>query len=134
VNSLLAEAAVDSCLRNVPFLKHLADAVPRVCHFSKSASVKFQSPLQQRYFQEMPRPMVILQQRAGHLSLALRLAPGRLGNERHVDHDRLPPCTALQPSLAKWQLLHTTLTRIAVECDRASPAFSMAIAEADFEK
>jgi hypothetical protein len=40
----------------------------------------------------------------------------------------------LQPCLAKWRLLHTTLTRIAVECDRASRALPMAIAEIDFGK
>src|SRR5512132_551649 len=39
----------------------------------------------------------------------------------------LPPCAVLQPSLVKWRLLHTTLTRIAVECDRASRALPMAI-------
>jgi hypothetical protein len=38
-------------------------------------------------------------------------------NDRHIDYVRLPPCAVLQPSLAKWRLLHTT--RIAVECDRA---------------
>ena len=78
--------------------------------------------------------MVILEQRADHLGPALRLAPGSLGNERHIDHVRLAPCAVLQPSLAKWRLLHTTLTRIAVECDRASRALPMAIAEVDFGK
>jgi hypothetical protein len=96
--------------------------------------VKFQSRLQQRHFQEMPRPMVILEQRADHLGPALRLAPGSLGNDRHINHVRLSPCAVLQPSLAKWWLLHTTLTPIAVECDRASRALPMAIAEADFGK
>ena len=67
---------------------------------------------------KMPRPTTALRQWADHLSPSLRLAPGLLGNERHVDHDRLPPCTVVQPPLAKWQLLHTTLTRIAVERDR----------------
>jgi hypothetical protein len=37
----------------------------------------------------------------------------------------------LQSPLAKGRLLHTTLTRIAVECDRVNQAFST---EADFEK
>src|SRR5512132_215079 len=74
---------------------------------------------------------VILEQRAGHLGPALRLAPGSLGNDRHIDPVRLPPCAVLQPSLAKWRLLHTTLTRIAVECDTANRALPMAIAEAD---
>jgi hypothetical protein len=96
--------------------------------------VKFQSRLQQRHFQEMRGAKITLRQRANHLSPALRLAPGRLGNERHVDHDRPSPCAVLQSPLAKRRLLHTTLTRIAVECDRVNQAFSMAIAEANFEK
>jgi hypothetical protein len=40
----------------------------------------------------------------------------------------------LQLPLEKRRLLHTSLTRIAVECDRVNQAFSMATAEADFEK
>ena len=58
----------------------------------------------------------------------------QLGNERYIDHVLLAPCAVLQPSLANWRLLHTTLTRIAVECESASRALSMVIAEIDFGK
>ena len=61
-----------------------SDPLSNTCHFPKSASVTFQSRLQQRYFQEMRESKITLRQRANHLSRALRLAPGRLGNERHV--------------------------------------------------
>jgi hypothetical protein len=67
-------------------------------------------------------------------SVAGDLALSRLGNERHVNHDRPSPCAGLQSYLTKCRLLHTTLTPIAVECGRASRAFSMAIAAADYRK
>jgi Phage integrase, N-terminal SAM-like domain len=41
-----------------------------------------------------------------------RLVPGRLGNQRHVDHARSSPCAKLRSPLAKRRILHTTLGRL----------------------
>jgi hypothetical protein len=64
-----------------------------------------------------------------------RVAPTtRVGNEQQANLDQLPHCAKLQPPLAKRRLLHTTLTKIAVECDRVNRDISTAGAAVDFGK
>src|ERR1700688_1158633 len=60
----------------------------------------------------MAGPVSALHQRPDHFGPTPRLAPGRLGNQRHVDHARSSPCAKLRSPLAKRRILHTTLGRL----------------------
>src|ERR1700722_17315498 len=60
----------------------------------------------------MAGPVSALHERPDQFSPTPRLAPGRLGNQRHVDHARSSPCAKLWSPLAKCRLLITTLGRL----------------------
>src|ERR1019366_5213140 len=83
---------------------------------------------------EMTGPVSALHERPDHFSPTPRLAPGRLGNQRHVDHDRSSPCARLRSPLAKRRMLHTTLSKIAVGCGKWDRDISMHVTGVDLEK